>query len=87
MTIQLEVSGESEGTRYPWWVIIDPKQNMRCNIHEAAGQVTGPFFSRESAEEFFNRTRYNFGPKAVVYCLSGYCSSQYSRAMEAGKSA
>lgn len=75
--IELNVSTKTEGTAYPWWAIIDPHQNMRCSPHVAAGQITGPFFSREDAEEFLKSTRYNFGPRAVVYCLSGYKSKQY----------
>lgn len=75
--IELNVSTKNEGTAYPWWAIIDPRQNMRCSCHDAAGQITGPFFSREDAEEFLKSTRYNFSAKAVVYCLSGYCSKQY----------
>jgi len=67
----------NEATSSPYWLILDPQQNMRCNIHNLAGQITGPFFSRKDAEDFLERTRYNFGVKACVYCLSGNYSRKY----------
>ena len=70
-------SADNESTRAPYWMILDPRQNMRSNIHELASQMTGPFFSRKKAEIFLKQTRYNFGPKAHVYCLSGCHSQQY----------
>ena len=68
---------ESEATRSPYWLILDPSQNMRCSIHEMAGGITGPFFSRKDAEDFLVATRYNFSSKAKVYCLSGCHSRKY----------
>jgi hypothetical protein len=70
---------DNEATRCPYWLILDPKQNMRCNIHEMAGGVTGPFFCREDAENFLERTRYNFSKRAKVYCLSGHNSYKYEQ--------
>ena len=67
----------NEGTAAPWWMIIDPRQNMRCDIYEAASYITGPFFSREDAESFLKATRYNFSSRAKVYCHSGCYSKKY----------
>jgi hypothetical protein len=68
---------DCEGTRSPWWFIIDPRQNFRCDPHEIASMITGPFFSRERASNFLKATRYNFGRNPVVYCASGCYSKQY----------
>lgn len=70
-------NADNEGTRTPYWLILDPSQNMRCSIHEMAGGITGPFFCREDAENFLASTRYNFSKKARVYCLSGHNSYKY----------
>ena len=82
LTVTIRVSTESESTSYPWWVIIDPSQNMRCSVHNAASQITGPFFSRESAQKFLDATRYNFTKRAVVYCLSGTHSMEWENAID-----
>jgi len=66
-----------ESTRSPYWMILDPQQNMNCDPHHLASQITGPFFCREDAEGFLNHTKYNFSKKAVVYCLSGTYSQKY----------
>lgn len=68
---------DNEGTRCPYWLILDPNQNMSCNLHYMAGGITGPFFCREDAEQFLKATRYNFSDRAVVYCLSGHNSRKY----------
>ena len=67
-------ASDNEATRAPYWMIVDPKQNMQCDVHWFASMITGPFFSREDAQNFLTATRYNFGPRAVVYCLSGHNS-------------
>lgn len=69
---------DNEGTRAPYWVIVDPKQNMSKDPHEAASQFTGVFFSREDAERFLKRRRYNFSKRAVVYCMSGCYSEEWT---------
>lgn len=68
---------DNEATQSPYWLILDPGQNMSCSIHQMAGGITGPFFSREDAEKFLKMTRYNFSPRAKVYCLSGHNSNKY----------
>lgn len=81
MKIEIEVSEEHEGSANPWWAIVDPKQNMSMDIYTAAGQITGPFFSREEAQDFLTSTRYNFSSRAKVFCFSGYNSPQYRKAI------
>lgn len=81
MKIELNISDKNEGTCSPWWAIVNPSQNMSLDIDIAASQITGPFFSREEAQEFLDRTRYNFSKRAVVYCFSGYHSNQYKEAL------
>lgn len=81
MKITLDVDMENnEGTSAPWWIIIDPRQNLRVSreaCHNIASMITGPFFSRDKAQMFLDATRYNFSPHAVVYCCSGYYSREY----------
>jgi hypothetical protein len=74
----MKISEKNEGTSHPFWIIIDPRQNFKTNnqgLHNVAGMITGVWFSRESAQEFLDRTRYNFSDNARVYCHSG-CYSQ-----------
>lgn len=82
MKIELEVSEKNEGTAAPYWLIIDPKQMMKpdaCMV--AMGMITGPFFSREAAERQLKHRSYNYSNRAVVWCLSGYYSREYSDAI------
>ncbi len=85
MKIEIEVSEENEGTDSPYWLILDPTQNMRCSVHSLASQITGPFFSRDAAEIYLQMRRYNYSDKAVVYCMSGYWSSKYKEAIRREK--
>lgn len=87
--ITLMVSEKTESTSSPWWMIIDLRQNFGTGIqalHDIAGMITGPFFSREEAEDFLKATRYNFGKNAHVYCHSGHNSKQYHEAYKNAKS-
>lgn len=70
-------AADNESTDSPYWLILDPEQNMSCNPHYMANGITGPFFSREDAEGHLSIRRYGFSKNAVVYCLSGYASSKY----------
>lgn len=81
MRIELEVSNENEGTDAPYWLILDPRQNIRCSIDALAGMITGPFFSREEAQSHLTARSYNFSHRARVYCHSGYYSTQYKTAI------
>lgn len=85
MKITLEVSEKNESSVAPWWVIIEPKQNMSLDIFQSASQVTGPFFSRESAQEFLTSARHDFSKRAVVFCMSGCYSKQYCDAIKQGE--
>ena len=71
-------NANNEFTDSPYWLILDPEQNLSRDIDLLAGQITGPFFSREDAQSFLNKTRYNFSNRAKVYCLSGAKSAKYS---------
>jgi len=70
---------DNEGTDSPYWLILDPKQNMSCNVHNLASQITGPFFCRKDAEDHLRARRYAFSKKATVYCLSGCYSEKYKK--------
>lgn len=84
MKITLEVSEKDECTDSPWWIIIDPRQIMRTDkeaCYAIASMITGPFFSREDAQNYLDGRRYAFGKNAVVYCHRGYHSEQYKKAI------
>lgn len=80
---QALLNADNEATRAPYWMILNPRQNMDCCIHNLASMLTGPFFCREDAEKFLKGTRYNFGARAAVYCLSGCNSRKYDQLYEA----
>jgi len=85
MKITLEVSEINEATAFPYWIIIDPRQNFLTNdrgIHNIAGMITGPFFDRLEAENVLKAQRYNFGKGAKVYCCSGHNTVQYRTAIK-----
>ena len=71
-------NSDTEGTRAPWWSIIDPRQMLSLDVHQVAGMITGPFFSRQDTEDFLKATRYNFSKHAKVYCHSGCYSRKYN---------
>ena len=76
----MKISSNNEGTAYPFWIIIDPRQNFKVNsdgIYNIASMITGVWLSREAAQEFLDRTRYNFSEHAKVYCHSGSYSSDW----------
>ena len=82
MKITIDVSEKNEGTAAPYWLILDPKQNMS---HSVDMLITGPFFSREEAESVLHRTKYNYSHRAIVYCMSGcYTDQYYQRCKEVG---
>ena len=67
----------AEATEHPWWVIIDPSRLSRRTVSGIASAITGPFFSRESAELELAAQRYNFGTNAGVYCHTGHDSDEW----------
>lgn len=89
MIVAIDVDCENnESTSSPWWVVIDPRRNHSKRAeaaHNIAGMVTGPFFSRDAAQGYLDGHRYNFGPGAVVFCMSGCYSKQYSDAIKSAK--
>jgi hypothetical protein len=70
-------AADNEATRAPYWLILDPRQMFRCDVHELGSMITGPFFSREDAEARLKGALYNYGKYAKVYCLSGCYSWKY----------
>lgn len=86
MKITLEVSEKNEATAYPWWMIVDPPEanaEEPDDIHQTAGRITGPFFSRVEAELVLASQRYNFSARAGVYCASGHETIVYREAIDA----
>ena len=75
--IQTLQAANNEDTEAPYWLILDPSQNMRCDIYNLSSQITGPFFSREDAEEHLSIRRYAFSDRAKVFCFSGHASEKY----------
>ena len=79
---------DNEGTAYPFWIIIDPRQNFETKnqgLHNIASMITGIFFSREDAQKFLDRTKYNFSENAKVYCHSGNHSEDWCSLFEKPK--
>jgi hypothetical protein len=88
MKITVEVSEKNEGTRAPWWMIINPRQNLRTDreaSYNIAEMITGPFFSREEAKAVLDGQRYNFGRGAVVFCASGQANQSYCQQIDSHK--
>lgn len=83
----IETTGDNECTAYPWWAIVDPRQRLVTAsnaVDHVASQITGPFFSRASAEETLKAKRHRFGRHAAVYCFSGHMSADYRQALDGG---
>ncbi len=90
LKIELEISTHNEGTSAPWWMIIDPRQLMRLDeeaCHAVAGMVTGPFFSRASAQQYLDVKKHRYSKRAVVFCHSGYDSWDYREKYSAAEKA
>jgi hypothetical protein len=77
MKIQIEISDDNESTSSPYWLILDPKQNMNCDLYMLASQITGPFFSREEAERVLRNRSHHYSKRARVFCHSGCYTYQY----------
>ena len=72
-----QISEENEATAYPFWIIIDPRQNFHTNdfgLHNIANMITGIWLSREAAQNHLNAKRHRFGKSARVFCHSGHDS-------------
>lgn len=70
-------SANAESTAAPWWAILDPGRSGKHTGTNLSGAITGPFLTREAAEDFFEAGRYRFGPHAAVWCLSGHASPEW----------
>ena len=68
---------DNEGTAAPYWVILDPKQNMGCDLYMLASQITGIFFCREDAENYLSAKKHHYSDRARVFCHSGHYSRKY----------
>ena len=75
-------SDKNEGTAYPWWAIVIPRQIMRKDPHAIACCIKGVYFSRESAEAHLNSRRYEYGENAIVHCFGGYWSAEYNQLLK-----
>ena len=86
MKISLTVSDNNECTQAPYWLIIDPRQLLRADVASVASMISGPFFSREEAEEALELKNHRYSKNAKVYCHSGVAKgtywSQYAMAFE-----
>lgn len=80
MELTIEVSDKNEATSSPYWLILDPHQNMDCDVYRLANMITGPFFSREEADRILKARRHHYSKRAVVFCHSGCYSIQYDSA-------
>ena len=87
MKVELDISDKTEGTDSPYWLIIEPRQMMRLDVHAVSAMITGPFFSREEAQQHLEARHYNFSSHAKVYCHSGYHSFQYKNAIRQARDA
>ena len=81
---------KNEGTAHPYWLIIDPASvplcNYRSRVHHIAHAITGPFFSREAAEDRLKCANHHYSKHAIVYCASGYASLDWVKLLDmAGK--
>jgi hypothetical protein len=73
-------SEKKDFTQSPWWVIVDPtrfKSRLQTYDMEDAGDIvslitsciSGPYFSRETAELYLKQVSHHFSKDAIVYCL------------------
>ncbi len=68
---------DNEATASPYWLILDPSQNMSCDIYSLASQISGIFFCRQDAVDYLEARRYAFSSRARVFCHSGHHSRKY----------
>lgn len=77
--IETLTNADNEATRAPYWLILDPSQNMSCDIHELAAQISGPFFCREDAQNYLDAKRHHYSNRTRVFCHSGHYSRKYNK--------
>ncbi|RLA59227.1 MAG: hypothetical protein DRQ78_10885 [Epsilonproteobacteria bacterium] len=69
---------DNEATASPYWLILDPSQNMSCDLYNLASQISGIFFSRQDAQDYLEARRHAFSSRARVFCHSGHHSRKYT---------
>jgi len=77
MKIEINISDEVESTASPYWLILDPKQNMTVSLYALASMITGPFFSRNEAERVLKDRSHHYSKRARVFCHTGCYTHQY----------
>jgi predicted metalloprotease len=70
-------SADNEATSSPYWLILDPRQNMSCDLYNLASQISGPFFCREDAKRYMENRPHHYSKNARVFCHSGHFSRKY----------
>ena len=69
---------DNEATASPYWLILDPHQNMSCDLYSLASQISGIFFCRQDAVDYLEARRHAFSSRARVFCHSGHHSRKYT---------
>ena len=89
MKIEIEISEKNECTSAPYWLIIDPRQNLAVSddgVENIGFRVTGPFFSRDEANKVLKSHQYRYSKNARIYCNSthhrGSVNSHYMRKVD-----
>ena len=80
----IKITGDYEANQYPFWVIIDPEQNLNKNIdgvYNISSMITGLWFSRATAEEYLKNHRYNYSKNAVVFSFGAVMYCDYAEAI------
>ncbi len=77
-------SRQREATQSPWWAIIDPDA-LAASLADpgdvlsaVARAISGPYFSRASAEHYLMVRGCEFSKSAVVYCLGASRAFQWT---------
>lgn len=74
------LTGKDEETGKTWKSNLE-KDDIERIEDAIPAAITGPFFSREDANDHLSSRRYAFSKKAFVYCFSGYWSFKYKTAL------
>lgn len=76
----------NEGTDSPVWFILSPRQMFRKDSYQLASMFSGPYPSREAAQDYLDAHRYRYGNgSAVVFCHSAYQCPDYRDFLKAAK--
>jgi hypothetical protein len=69
-------------TKAPYWLILEPDQNMSCDINKMGYGITRPFFTFQEALECFQNNRRSFRRNAGIYKASGHHTTAFRSAWE-----